>query len=120
MPNGQTFHGRFRQATRKELPSNVNFLRTYKQRAAPKGKRRQQRGRLFKSFLGKAFGLTKKVVQNPIVTDLAKMEIAEVPGLLDKLLGRVKNKRLKSLLNSNTAKTRVNLATGFVLDKLGN
>ena len=120
LPNGRTFHGRFRQATRKELPSNVNFPRTYKQRAAPKGKRRQQRGRGFKSFLGKASGLAKKVVKGPIVRDLAKMGIAEAPGLVDKLSGRAKNKRLESLLNSDIAKTGVNLATGFVLDKLGN
>ena len=120
LPNGQTFHAKFRRATRKDLPGNVNFPRKYKQRAAPKGKRRRQRGRGFKSFLGKAFGLAEKVVKNPIVRDLAKMGIAEAPGLVDKLLGSVKNKRLKSLLNSDIAKTGVNLATGFALDKLGN
>ena len=73
-----------------------------------------------RSFLGKAFGLAKKVARNPIVRDLTKMGIAEAPGLVDKRSGRVKNKRLKSLLNSDIAKIGVNLATGFALDKLGN
>ena len=113
LPNGQTFCAQFRRATQKELPSNVNFPRKYKQRAAPKGKRRRQRGRGFESFLGKTFGLAKKVVKNPIVRDLAKMGTAEVPGLVDKLSGRVKNKKLKSLLNSDIVKTGVNLATAI-------
>ena len=73
LPNGRTCHAKFRRETRKDLPANVGFPRKYKQRAAPKGKRRWQRGRGFKSFLGKAFGLAKKVVKNPIVRDLVKM-----------------------------------------------
>ena len=55
LPDGRTFKAQFRRTTRDDLPPNVTFDRKYKQRAAPKGKRRRQRGRGFKSALGKAF-----------------------------------------------------------------
>ena len=42
LPNGRTFTARFKHATRRDLPANVCLQRPYKQRAAPKGKRRRQ------------------------------------------------------------------------------
>ena len=63
LPNGRTFFARYKRATRDDLPANVNLKRPYKQRAAPKGKRRQQQqhGRGFKSVLGKIVKVAKKV-----------------------------------------------------------
>ena len=49
LPNGRSFKARFRRATCDELPHNVNFPRKYTQGAAPKGKRRRQRGRVLKA-----------------------------------------------------------------------
>ena len=43
LPNGRTFLARYRRATRNDLPANVTFPRVYKERAAPKGKRRRRR-----------------------------------------------------------------------------
>ena len=43
LPDGRTFLARYERATRKELPRNVNLIRPYKQRAAPKGRRRRRR-----------------------------------------------------------------------------
>ena len=40
------------------------------------------------------------------------------PDAFDLLGKKVKNKKLKKLLNSDIAKTGVNLASGFALDKL--
>ena len=43
LPGGRTFLARYRWATRDNLPPNVNLPRIYKERAAPKGKRRRRR-----------------------------------------------------------------------------
>ena len=40
LPNGRTFLARYRRATRGELLANVRLERPYKQRAAPRGRRR--------------------------------------------------------------------------------
>ena len=44
--------------------------------------------------------------------------ISEAPGPIENLSKKVKNKRLKSILNSDITKTGVDLTTGFALDKL--
>ena len=43
LPDGRTFLARYKRATRDDLPPNINFPRIYKERAAPKGKRRRKR-----------------------------------------------------------------------------
>ena len=51
LPNGRTFYARYKRATRADLPANVRLERPYRQRAAPRGRRRRVRqgGRGFKS-----------------------------------------------------------------------
>ena len=74
LPDGRTFLARYKRATRNDLPRNINLIRPYKQRAAPKGRRRKraapraaprrrrinQLGRGFGSTLKKAVNLSKK------------------------------------------------------------
>ena len=64
LPNGRTFYARYKRATRDALPANVQLIRPYKQRAAPKERRRRrvggQRGRGFKSFFKKGLNFAKK------------------------------------------------------------
>ena len=43
LPDGRTFLARYKRATRDDLPPNINLARVYKERAAPKGKRRKRR-----------------------------------------------------------------------------
>ena len=120
LPNGRTFLARYRRATRTELPANVRLERPYKQRAAPKGRRRRvkQGGRGFKSAFKKAFNFAKKISKNKAVRNIGRAIISEAPGALEGLSKKVKNKKLKAILNSDIAKTGVDLATGFALDKL--
>ena len=40
LPNDRTFYARYKQATHSDLLANVHLERPYKQRAAPKGRRR--------------------------------------------------------------------------------
>ena len=137
LPDGRTFLARYRRATRDDLPPNINLLRVYKQRAAPKGKRRRntrlipyrerqraalrrraQRGRGIGSVLKKGFRLGKRALNSRLGKRLARAAISEVPNLLEKLGGSVKNKRLKSILTSDLAKTGADYARGLALEKL--
>ena len=118
LPDGRTFKANFKRATRADLLLNIDLPRVYKQRAAPKGKRRRKHGRRFKSALGKALRLAKKVAKSQAFKNIAKAMLAEVPGAIGKLSGKVKNKRLKSILDSDMTKTGLDLAAGNAMDKL--
>ena len=129
LPNGRVFYAKYKRVDRDALPPNIQIMRRYKQRAAPKGKRRQrrvgQRGRGFKSFFKKAanFGrkaakFGKKALQNKTVRGITRQLIENAPDALDMLSRKVNNKKIKKLLNSDITKTGVDLAAGFALDKL--
>ena len=138
LPDGRTFLARYRRATRDDLPANINLPRKYKERAAPKGKRRKrnnrlavyrkgqrralrrraQRGRGIGSFLKKGFKLGKKALNSRLGKRVARAVISEVPDVLESLSGKVKNKRLKKILTSDLAKTGADYATGLALEKL--
>ena len=137
LPDGRTFLARYRRATRDDLPPNINLARVYKQRAAPKGKRRKnnrliayrlrqrgalrrraQRGRGIDSILKKGFKLGKRALNSRLGKRVARAVVSEVPDVLEKLSGKVKNKRLKSILTSDLAKTGTDYATGLAFEKL--
>ena len=42
LPNGRTFLARYKRATKNDLPHNISLARIYKERAAPKGRRRRR------------------------------------------------------------------------------
>ena len=137
LPDGRTFLARYKRATRYDLPPNINLPRVYKQRAAPKGKRRRnrrltqyrgrqraalarrnQRGRGIGSIFKKAFKLGKKALNSRLGKKVARAVVAEVPDVLESLGGKVKSKRLKKILTSDLAKTGADYAKGLALDKL--
>ena len=137
LPNGRTFLARYRRAKRADLPPNVNLPRIYKERAAPKGKRRKraidyrerqraalrrraraQRGRGLGSVFKKAFKLGKKALNSRLGRRITRAAISEIPDVLENLGGRVKNKKLKKILTSDLAKTGADYATGLALEKL--
>ena len=122
LPNGRTFYAKYKRVDRDALPPNVTIRRKYKQRAAPRGRRRrrkgQQGGRGLKSFFKKAANFGKKALQNKIVRNIGRQLAENAPDPFEMLGNKVKNKKLKKILNSDIAKTGVNLASGFALDKL--
>ena len=121
LPNGRTFYAKYKRTTRAELPANVHLQRGYRQRAAPRGRRRaavQQGGRGFKSAFKKVLNFAKKAAKNKTVRNIGRAIISEAPGALESLSKKVKNKKLKSILDDDITKTGVDLATGYALDKL--
>ena len=137
LPDGRTFLARYKRATREDLPPNINLPRVYKERAAPKGRRRKrrrlapyrerqraalrrraQRGRGLGSTLKKAYKLGKKAFNSRLGKRITRAVVSEVPDVLENLGGKVKNKRLKKILTSDLAKTGADYATGLALEKL--
>ena len=137
LPDGRTFLARYKRATREDLPPNISLPRVYKERAAPKGRRRKrrrlapyrerqraalrrraQRGRGLGSVFKKAYKLGKRALNSRLGKRISRAVVSEAPDLLEKLGGKVKNKRLKKILTSDLAKTGADYATGLALEKL--
>ena len=66
----------------------------------------------------KAVNFGKKAFKNKTVRKITKQLIQNAPDAIDLLSKKVNNKKIKKLLNSDIARTGVDLATGFALDKL--
>ena len=98
LPDGRSFVARYKRISRDELPPNIIMRRTYRQRAAPRGRRRRpsQGGQGIFSFL-------KKAAKNPLVRTLAKKGLEYAPGIYHNLSKRVKNKTSSRVLNSDAA-----------------
>ena len=112
--DGRTFVARFKRAKRSELPNNIVMERTYKNNFA-KGSRRKKTGgrRGRKKQTGKGFfSVLRKVVKNPIFKDIVKTGAKYIPGLYQGGVKKIKNKKLKRVLQSD-------IATGLV-DNLSN
>ena len=75
--------------------------KTYRQRAAPRGRRRRQRRRGIFDFI-------KKAAKNPLVRSIAKKGLEYSPGIYHNLTKRVKNKTLSRILNSDAAHLLLN------------
>ena len=127
LPNGRTFYTKYKRTTRAQLPANVHLQRPYRQRAAPKGRRRRravvgQRGKGFKSafknVFKKDFNIAKKAAKNKSVRNIAKAIISEAPTAFEGLTKKVNNKTLRRILDNDITKTGVDLAAGYALDKL--
>ena len=78
----------------------------------------RQGGRGFKSTFKKVFNFAKKISKNKAVRNIGRAIISKAPGAIENLSRKVKNKKLKAILNSNITKTGLDLATGYALDKL--
>ena len=87
LQNGRTFYARYKRATPADLPANVRLERPYRQRAAPRGRRRRVRqgGRGFKSAFKKVFNFANKVSKNKAVRNIGRVIIREAPGVIENL-----------------------------------
>ena len=123
LPNGRTFVARYKRISRDDLPLNIRMRRDYRQRAAPRGRRRRRQrgqgiGSFFKKVGKKAFTFGKKAVKSRLGRKISKALISELPDALENLSGRIKNKKIKRILNSDLAKTGTDYATSLALQHL--
>ena len=117
LPDGRTFLARYKRATRDDLPPNINLARVYKERPAPKGRRRRrrlapyrerqraalrrrnQRGRGIGSIFKKAYKLGKRALNSRLGKKVARAVVAEVPDVLETLGGKVKKQKTSKNIN---------------------
>ena len=69
----------------------------YRQRSAPWAKCQRWCGQ-WGQGIGNLLRLAKKIVENPIVKNLEKMALKELPGVYEKDVKRSKMKKLKDCL----------------------
>ena len=103
---GRTFFARYERIKRQDLPANIQMRRTYKQRAAPRNRRRRvraQQGRGIKESM-------QKILKHPAFRAIAKKGLEYAPGMYATAIKRIKNKKVSNLLNSNFAKMSLNQA----------
>ena len=103
LPNGRALVACYKRISRDELPRHILMRRTYRQRAAPRGRRRrqQQQGQGIFDFI-------KKAAKNLLVKKLARKGIEYAPGIYHNTTKRVKNKTLNRVLNSDVAHLLLN------------
>lgn len=118
LPNGRTFYAKYKRVGRAALPGNVRIQRKRKAGGVRRKKSRSQRGRGFGSFFKKALKFGKKALNNKTVRAIGSQLLENAPDALDMLGKKVKNKKLKKILNSDITRTGVNLAAGYGIDKL--
>ena len=68
LPNGRTFYARYERIKRQDLPADIQMKRTYKQRTAPRSKRRRRQGQQGQGIVSAA----KKIIRNPAFRAIAK------------------------------------------------
>ena len=105
LPNGRTFVARYKRIKRSELPPIIVMRATYRQWAAPRGRRRRrpQQGQGIFHFI-------KKVAKNPLVRSIATKGLEYAPAIYNNISKRVKNKTLKRILDSDAAHLTLNKA----------
>ena len=87
------------------MPPNIVMRRTYRQRPAPRGRRRRRAPQ------GQGiFDFVKKVARNPLVKSIAKKGLEYALGVYQNLTKRVKNKTFKRIFNSDAAHLALNKA----------
>ena len=102
------------------MPANICLRRPYKERAVPKGRRRRrlvvQRGCRISS---KHLKFVKKVAKEPITRKLGKMASSKLPNLYNKETIKIKNKKVKTLFQSDLAYSLVGMGTEYGRQRLG-
>ena len=82
-----------------------SFKRSYRSKCKRCGRKKSQRGRGFKSLFKKVKDAAKIAARS----DIGKLNISK--GLYAKGASKIKNKKIKSLLNSSAAHSLVNMGT---------
>ena len=118
LSNSRTFIARYKRIKRRELPPNIVMSRTYTQRTAPQGSRRRRRVR---ARQGQGiFYFVKKVARNPLVRSVSKKSLEYAPSIYYNLKKRVKNEKVKRILNSDAAHLVLNKAIKTADQRLSN
>ena len=95
LPNKRTFISRYKISIRVAIPPNIELNRSFKQRPVPKSKRQRSPAA---QQQGQGLGSILKFVKNLLVKKLGRAELNELPNLYSKGTSKIKNKKLKKIL----------------------
>ena len=87
------------------------FIWSYRSKCKRFGRKRHQCGRGFKSLFKKVKGAAKKAAQSDIGKLAISNRLDHLPRLYTKGASKIKNKKIKPLLNSGAAHSLVNRGT---------
>ena len=119
LPNGRTFYGQYKRTKHANLPANIRSERVYRQRAAPKGRRRQPRQAANQQGqeIGYFFKMAKKIEKSKIACNIGKKVLEYSPDVYENLSGKVKNKKLKEILDLDSAEILVRYGSSYGQNK---
>ena len=105
LPDGRTFYARYKRTRCANLPANVRLERVYKQRAAPRGWRRQPRqvANQQGQGIGNFFKMAKKLAKSKIARNIGKKALQYLPDVYENFSEKIKNKKLKKILDLDSA-----------------
>ena len=101
LPNGWIFLARYKCISRSELSPYTTIRQRYRQRAVPRGRRREQRGHGI-------FDFVKKVIKNPTIWALGRQAAKHLPTIYNAGTRKIKNDKVRRALQSDTANNLVN------------
>ena len=121
LPNQRTFYWRYKRAKHANLLVNVRLERVYRQWATPRGRRRQQpRQAAAANQQGQGIGdflrVAKKIAKSKIARNREKSTWIFAQN--ENLSGKIKNKKLKKIFDSDSPKKLVRYGSSYGQNKL--
>ena len=102
------------------IPLNIQLNRPYKQRPTSKKKRSQRPAAQQQRWsLGSILKFARNIVKSPLVEKLGRAALNELLNLYSKSTRKIKNKKLKRILQSNVVNSSVNMGVEYGQMKLG-
>ena len=96
----------------------------YRQRAVPRSRRRQQPRQAAAAAnqqgqgIGNFFRVAKKTAKSKIARNIGKKALEYFPDVYENLSGKIKNKKLEKIFDSDSAKKLVRYGSSYGQNKL--
>ena len=123
LPNGRTFYPWYKRTKRANLPANIRLERVYTHWATPRCRRRQQPRQVAAANqqgqgIGDFFWVAKKIAKSKIARNIGKKALEYLPDAYENLSRKIKNKKLKKVFDSDSAKKLVRYGSSYGQNKL--
>ena len=116
--NGRVFYKKYKRVDKNLLPANIRIRKTYRGNPT-QGRRPKVRARAIPVHVvrwrgfGKIFNFVKKVSKSPLARKIGKGAHRELSNVYNKVTNKIPNKKLKCILQSDTANCLVHSAAAY-------
>ena len=95
----------------------------YRQRPTPRGRRRQQPRQAAAANqqgqgIGNFFRVAKNIAKSEIACNIGKKELEYLPDVYENLSGKIQNKKLRKIFDSDSTKELVRCGSSYGQNKL--